>query len=123
MIAKFKTKSYECENIRQSTGEDGANILSLLLSGVDSMDGLKEEATGCEQIEISEDGSVTQVFKGYVNYLGLTDGQDTVDVTVSQISLAEQIAVLKHQIAVLNASQDEQDEEITEIQEVLVEEE
>ena len=95
MQAKFKTKTYDCLNVRQSNANDGANTLSLLLSGVESIDELKDEASGCERVEILEDGSVTQVYEDYTNYLALSEGEGTVDVTMAQPSLVKQVAELK----------------------------
>ena len=142
MNVKFKSKTYDCINVRQSNSNDGANRLALLLENVDSIDELKEEATGCEKIEVT-DGSDIQVYEDYINYIGVSEGEGTVEVNLQQDNaikklekltavVAEQKAVIAEQaqtiaeqrtrIDYLESTQAEQDEQITEIQEVLVEE-
>lgn len=149
MQVKFKTKTYDCINIRQSNSNDGANRLALLLENVDSIDELKEEATGCERIEVTDESDI-QVYEDYINYVGISEGEGTVEVNLQQDNaikklekltavVAEQTEIIRQQadtishqatiieqqaqeIASLNETQTEQDEQITEIQEVLVEE-
>ena len=142
MQVKFKTKTYDCINVRQSNSNDGANRLALLLENVESIDELKDEATNCEKIEVT-DGSDIQSYEDYINYVGISEGEGTVEVNLQQDNtvkklakltevVAEQKAVIEAQaqtiarqsaiIDALETSQAEQDEQITEIQEVLVEE-
>lgn len=148
MQVKFKTETYDCLSVRQSNSNDGANRLALLLENVDSIDELKEEVTGCERIEVT-DGSDIQVYEDYINYVGISEGEGTVEVNLQQDNaikklekltavVAEQKAVIAEQaqtiaeqqnmiseqanrIAELEGSQSEQDENIEGLGDAIIE--
>lgn len=149
MQAKFKTKTYDCLNVRQSNANDGANTLSLVLANIEDLEEVKAEATDCDHIEILDGETVTQTYDDYVNFRSIAQAEDQVEVVVNQPSLVKQVANLKatvqeqaaviegqaqtiaeqaatianqaEMIAGLEASQADQDDQITEIQEVIVE--
>ena len=139
MQVKFKAETYDCLSVRQSNSNDGANRLSLLLTNVESIDELREEVTDCEVIEVTDEGSV-QKYEGYVNYVGMNEAENTVEVYLQQDNtltklekltakvaeqaetiaeqaetIAQQASVIKQQeseIALLSETQAEQDDAI-----------
>lgn len=95
MQAKLKTKTYDCINVRQSNANDGANTLSLLLTGVESVDEVRDEATNCAVVEITDEGGVRQVYEDYINFQSVATEEDTVEVTMRQDNAIKQLATLK----------------------------
>lgn len=133
--AKFKTKTYECVDVRSSYSSDGANELTLALTNVEDINELIEEATGCDHIEILEDGVVTQIFEDYIKFMSEAMAGDSVEVSVCQPSLVQQVVTLKATvkaqaqtiaeqeaiIAQLETSQANQDEDIEGLGDAIVE--
>lgn len=93
--AKFKTKTYECVDVRSSYSSDGANELTLALTNVEDINELIEEATDCDHIEILEDGVVTQIFEDYIKFMSEAMAGDSVEISVCQPSLVQQVVTLK----------------------------
>ena len=126
MQVKFKTKSYDCLDIRQGNSNDGANTLQIVVGNVEDINELKTEATDCARIEIMDGDSVIQVFDDYINFISVSSSNEVCEVTVSQPSLVQQvndlrqlvinqseiIAVQYEHIVQLQSSQDDQDDAI-----------
>lgn len=126
MEVKFKSKTYECLDIRPGNSNDGANTLQLLIGNVEDINELKNEATNCSRIEIMDGDVVTQVFDDYVYFISISSANDMCEITVSQPSLVQQVAVLKQMVAdqsetiikqhehlmALQTTQDDQDDAI-----------
>ena len=135
MQAKFKTKTYECFDVRQSNANDGANALTLVLTDVEDINELIEEATGCDLIEILNGGVVTQIYEDYIKFMSEAMAGDSVEVSVCQPSLVQQVLTLKATvkaqaqtiaeqeaiIAQLETSQAQQDEDIEGLGDAIVE--
>lgn len=99
MNIKFKSKTYDCLDVRQGNSNDGANTLQLLIGNVEDINELISEATGCSRIEILDGDVVTQVFDDYVNFISISNANGMCEVTMSQPSLVQQVANLKQIIA------------------------
>lgn len=126
MQVKFKTKSYDCLDIRQGNSNDGANTLQIIVGNVEDINELKTEATDCARIEILDGDLVVQVFDDYINFISVSSSNDVCEVTVSQPSLVQQVNDLRqlvinqseiiadqHEYIVqLQSSQDDQDDAI-----------
>lgn len=137
MQVEFKTKKYDLADggIHHTYMSDGANILTIDVVNVESIDELITEATDCDKITVYDGESVDAVYEDYVNFQNIVTNGDYVEVTVSQPSMVQQVVLLKNKIAEqqeviniqaahiadLESSQKDQDDQITEIQEVLVE--
>ena len=97
MQAKLKTKTYDLvdNGVRQSNASDGANVLGLVLTNVEDMNELIEEATGCAKVEILDGDTVVQTYEDYVNFQSVSATEDRVEVVMFQPSLVQQVATLK----------------------------
>jgi hypothetical protein len=97
MQAKLKTKTYDLvdNGVRQSNASDGANVLGLVLTNVEDMNELIEEATGCQKVEILDGETVVQTYEDYVNFQSVSATEDRVEVVMFQPSLVQQVANLK----------------------------
>ena len=97
MQAKLKTKTYDLvdNGVRQSNASDGANVLGLVLTNVEDMNELIEEATGCQKVEILDGDTVVQTYEDYVNFQSVSATEDRVEVVMFQPSLVQQVANLK----------------------------
>ena len=97
MQARLKTKTYDLvdNGVRQSNASDGANVLGLVLTNVEDMNELIEEATGCQKVEILDGDTVVQTYEDYVNFQSVSATEDRVEVVMFQPSLVQQVANLK----------------------------
>lgn len=98
MQVKFKTETYDCLSVRQSNSNDGANRLSLLLTNVESIDELRKEVTDCEVIEVTDESSV-QIYNGYINYVGMSEGENNVEVYLQQDNTLTKLEKLTETVA------------------------
>ena len=133
--AKLKTKTYDCLDVRQANMNDGANQLNLILTNIDNVSEVIEEATDCDKIEILEDGTVTQIYEDYTTFVSESLVNDEVSIVVCQPSLVQQVANLKATvkaqadviatqeatIAELEASQEQQDVDINDVTDAVLE--
>jgi len=145
MQVKLKTKTFDLVDggVRQTNKSDGANVLGLVITNVESLDEVVAEATDCEKVEVIDNGIVVQTYEDYKNFQSISQNEDIVEITMFQPNtlqkLAELQALVAEQAGIIEAqaetigqqeeaiknlqdSQGLQDTEITEIQEVLVEE-
>lgn len=137
--------------IHQQNIPDGANVLSLDLLNVPDLDTLRSDATDCEVIQIMDGETETAAYYDYVTLRNIAVNAETETTTVmmKQESIVRQVTKLRQTVASqaatiasqaqtiadqaatianqqaliedLNSSQADQDDQITEIQEVLVE--
>jgi hypothetical protein len=97
MQAKLKTKTYDLidNGVRQSNQADGANVLALILTNVEDMDELVNEATDCEKIEILDGSSVVMCFEDYINFRSISAANGQFEIVVQQDNSVQQIITLK----------------------------
>lgn len=101
MQAKLKENLYTLTEggIRQQNQNDGANVLSLVLTDVEDLDTLRADATDCEEIAIMDGEVVKQTFEDYTKFRSLFEAEGETTVTVQQENLVKQVAVLRGRVA------------------------
>lgn len=140
------------DSIKNTNMPDGSNVLSMQLTDITDLDALTQDATGAEDIQILNGDSIYQEYLDYtaLRSVNMDAESGITTVTVRQESLVKQVETLRERnkalkaqvasqadviaeqvdtiaaqaarITELEQSQEEQNTEITEIQEVLVEE-
>lgn len=116
MQVKLKTKTFDLVDggVRQTNKSDGANVLGLVLTNVESLDEVVDEATGCEKVEVIDNEIVVQTFENYINFQSISQNADIVEVTMFQPNTLQKLAQLQAVVAEQAETIDAQNAKIAE---------